>query len=81
MCLYAAVPLLRLLVLVLLALAGTTLLPPAASAARATTGCTQTGAQGTRTDWTCFWGPVDVAGYEVRQEVTGNIPSRPWTAR
>jgi hypothetical protein len=68
---------LRLLLLVALALAGSALLAPAASAAQARTGCTQTGAQGTSSDWTCFWGPVDVAGYEVRQEVTGGIPKPP----
>ena len=78
MCRYAAVALrLRLLLLLALALAGSAVLAPAASAAKARTGCTQTGAQGTSSDWTCFWGPVDVAGYEVRQEVTGGIPKPP----
>jgi hypothetical protein len=70
-------PHLRLLLLVALALAGSAFLAPAASAAQARTGCTPTGAQGTTSDWTCFWGPVDVAGYEVRQEVTGGIPKPP----
>jgi hypothetical protein len=69
--------LLRASIVLALALAAGAFLAPGASAARATQGCTQTGGEGTRSDWTCFWGPVDVAGYEVRQEVTGNIPKPP----
>jgi plastocyanin len=69
--------LLRASIVLLLALAAGAFTAPAASAAKATTGCTQTAADGTKSDWTCFWGPVDVAGYEVRQEVTGNIPKPP----
>lgn len=69
--------LLPLLALLAAALATAAVLAAPASAAPARTGCTQTGAAGSSSDWTCFWGPVDVAGYEVRQEVTGGIPKPP----
>jgi plastocyanin len=68
---------LRTIVALAVALVASALTAAPASAANATTGCTQTAVRGTASDWTCFWGPVDVAGYEVRQEVTGGIPKPP----
>ncbi|MFA9272900.1 MAG: hypothetical protein ACEQSX_19565 [Baekduiaceae bacterium] len=34
-------------------------------------------AVGTQQTWACTWGPIDVAGYAVRQDVTFGIPKPP----
>lgn len=39
--------------------------------------CEQTGADGTKQDWTCQWGPVKVTGYQVRQDVELDAPKPP----
>ena len=55
-------------------------LTTAASAeARPGSWCEQAGQEGTVQQWTCQWGPVDVAGYEVRQDADFNVPKPPVT--
>jgi plastocyanin len=46
------------------------------AAAAPSSWCRQDAAQGTTQQWTCQWGPVDVAGYEVKQSLT-NAPPHP----
>lgn len=61
----------------LLAAAGVLAATAATAAAAPSSFCRQDGAEGTVQRWTCQWGPVDVAGYEVRQDMTPAPPHPP----
>jgi plastocyanin len=49
----------------------------AAAAPAARQGCQETAVDGTRHTFVCDQGPFEVAGYAVRQEITGNVPVPP----
>lgn len=69
---------LRRLGLVAVAGAAALALAPAGAAAAPSDGCTPTPtADPNVTDWTCYWKPPTVDGYEVRQAVKFGVPKPP----